>query len=708
MPILQRPATLAPQRRCMTMRLLPTGELAAPTVDKETRTVDLCFATETPVDMWYGTEILSMAPGAMRTGQRQQTMPLLFNHDMDDLLGVVEQISLDPDRRARARVRFGKDERGEWAMNQTDDGILVNVSFLYRVYRFIEDTEADTLTAIDWEPYEISQVTVPGDANAGVGRSAQTDTENGVVIELQARSAPASTTPPDDSAAGVQSAPVAQPSSNSLEPSMPHRNQRHVLRDKATDGTTGSTAGGAQIDGQPAEVLTPEETVQAIRNLGTRFKRNELADILIESRSNIVTARTAFIQATGNGGQTPVASPVGDMSSAEKRSYSLVRAVRAACTQDWKEAGFEREVSDEIGKRLASIGNSGDGPVVSKRSGGGGVGFYVPTDLPFAPDERHVRAWRMAGGGGKMGSRATYQVGTGTGGNLVQTSLLDQQFIEVLRNASVIAQLGARYLTGLVGSVDIPRQTGQTPTYWVGESGALTQGEGTFDKVQLRLKTIGALSRMSRNMIMQSSPAIEMLAREDLMAVLALALDLAALSGSGSGNQPTGIVNTSGINSVIGGTNGANLTFDHIIQLKAQVKVANAPLANLGYSLNSKSVGYLETLKSTTGQYLWSNNGGVVDGAPSTLKGHAYAESQQMRSNLTKGSAAGICSEVVFGNWREVLIAEWGVLELMVNPFDATGFANGDVLLRAFQSLDVGLRHPASFSAITDALTPGF
>lgn len=702
MPIKERPAQLGPQRRTITMRLLPAGEEQQATVDSESRTLELCFATETPVDMWYGTEILSMEPGAMRTGTRQATMPMLFNHDMSDLLGVVERIWIDADRRARALVRYGKDQRGDWALQQTNDGVLVNVSFMYRVFKWIEDTETETYTAVDWEPYEISLVTVPADPVAGVGRSASPDAENGVQIEVRARSA-AATTPPADEAAGVPSAPVAQLSSNpSLESNMPLRN-KHTPRERAHDGDVGGAAGGGNT--QPQDVLSPEETVTAIRKLGDRFKRTELADILVETGATIEQARTAFIQATGNGGERAMASPVQDMSQAERRSYSLVRAVNAACSQNWKEAGFEREVSDEISKRLQA---NPDAPKI--KGGGNGVRFYVPTDLPFAPDDKHVRAWRMASGmrAGNQQIRAAYQVGSGTGGNLVQTSLLDSQFIEVLRNASVVAQLGARYLTGLVGQVDIPRQTSQTGTYWVGESGAITEAEATFDKVSLRLKTVGALSKMSRQMLMQSTPAIEMLAREDLLAVLALALDLAAISGSGSSNQPTGIVNTSGIGSVVGGTNGANITFDHIIQMKAQPKIANAPLANLGFALNSKTIGYLETLKSTTGQYLWSNGGGVGDGLPTTLKGYPYAESQQLRSTLTKGSASGTCSELVFGNWREVLIAEWGVVELMVNPYDSTGFTNGDVLIRALQSLDVGLRHPASFAVMSDALTPGF
>lgn len=469
--------------------------------------------------------------------------------------------------------------------------------------------------------------------------------------------------------------------------------------ERSTGG--GATPVPAQVTGNEPQGLSREETITAVRKLGEKFKMPDLADILIETNADINQSRSAFMQATGNGGQRPVASPVGEMSDKEKRSYSLIRAVRAAVNNDWKDAGFEREVSQTIQQRMDA---NPDAP--KAKTGGNGVRFYVPTDLPFAPDDKHARAWRLAGGGKQV--RAPYQVSSGTGGNLVQTSLLDSNWIEVLRNSSVTAQLGARYLNGLVGNVDIPRQSAQTSTYWVGESGAVTESEATFDKVSLRLKTIAALSKMSRNMLLQSTPAIEMLAREDLIAVLALGQDLAALSGSGSGNQPTGIVNTAGINSVVGGTNGANVSFDHIIQMKTAPKVANAPLASLGFALNSKTIGYLETLKSTTGAYLWSNGGGVGDSTPSTLKGYPYAESQQLRSTLTKGSAAGICSEMIYGNWRELLIAEWGVVELMVNPFDSTGFANGDVLIRAFQSLDIGLRHPAAFAVMSDALTPGF
>jgi|HubBroStandDraft_3_1064219.scaffolds.fasta_scaffold69669_4 HK97 family phage prohead protease len=105
----------------------------------------------------------------MRVGDRQQNMPLLFNHTASDLLGVVESIDTE-DRRGYANIRFGRDARGDWAMNQVADGILRNSSFMYRVFSYAAGSD-DPLTATDWEPYEISLVTVPADPSVGVGRS---------------------------------------------------------------------------------------------------------------------------------------------------------------------------------------------------------------------------------------------------------------------------------------------------------------------------------------------------------------------------------------------------------------------------------------------------------------------------------------------------------------------------------------------------------
>jgi HK97 family phage major capsid protein len=279
-------------------------------------------------------------------------------------------------------------------------------------------------------------------------------------------------------------------------------------------------------------------------------------------------------------------------------------------------------------------------------------------------------------------------------------------FIEVLRNKARVMQMGATVLSGLIGSVDIPRQSGTSSTYWTSETGNTTESEATFDKVSLALKTIGTYSQISRNMLLQSTPDIDMIVRADLIAQIGLGIDLAALSGSGSSSQPTGIANVSGIGSVIGGTNGAAITIDHLIDLETAVMNANAPEESLGYMANAKTVGALKKLKSTTGEYLWSGSAvGQRSGTPGEINGYPVARTNQARGNLTKGTASGVCSEVFFGAWNELLIGEWGVLEIVPNPYDTAVYKNGGVLLRALQSIDIGVRHAASFSTMSDALT---
>ena len=363
-----------------------------------------------------------------------------------------------------------------------------------------------------------------------------------------------------------------------------------------------------------------------------------------------------------------------DMSESEKSKYSLTRAINAAISGSWKDAGFEAEVSNDIAKRM----------------GKSTTGFFMPTNIPFA-------------------QRSGYAVGTAgagtTGGTLVATNLLAGSFIEVLRNKAKVLQLGATVLSGLVGNVDIPRQSGASNTFWVGENGTLTESEGTFDKVSLALKSIGTYSMISRNMLLQSTPDIEMLVRADLIAQIALGIDKAALSGSGSSNQPTGIVNTSGIGSVVGGTNGAAVTIDHLIDLETAITSANAPEDTLAYLANARTIGALKKLKSTTGSYLWNGAmAGATQGTPGEINGYPVARSNQARGDLTKGTGTNL-SEIIFGNWSEVLIGEWGVLEIMPNPYDATAYKQGAVLLRAMQSVDIAVRHAASFAVMSDAIT---
>lgn len=685
---------LGPQRRFLSLR-----SQDAPALDVEKRTLVLTFSSELPVERWFGMEILSHAAGAADLSRLNDGAPLLFNHNPADVIGVVESAHIGADMRGHAVVRFAKTARGDEMMGMVEDNILRNVSFMYDPEYYVLETDSpngysndDTYTAPRWLAYEISLVTIPADPTVGVGRSTAGADARNVRVETRVRNAEVTST--TTTTTTTTTAPAIIVEEDSMK-------KKHILMNAAGDNAAPGGSGAPTVIHltQDQMRIAERERQTAIRALGDKWKNPDLAMLLVEGGTSIEGARSAFLEALEKDPvkQTPAAGARVDMSEKEKRSYSMLRGMQALHSKEWKTAGFEREVSNEIARQL------GRNPSAE--------GMFLPSDLPFAPDQAHQRAFSLISGQSRMNQqmRSAFAVGApATGGNLVATELLSDSFIEVLRNAMVTPQLGARFLSGLVGNVDIPRQISAAQTSWVGELTAGTESEATFDKVQLRPKNLTSWGIISRMMMMQATPAIEMLARVDLIAQMALALDLAAISGNGAGGAPTGIVNQAGVLSVVGGANGKNVDFDDIIKLYTAPRVANASQNSMAFAMNSKVIGYLASLKATTGTYLWDPQGGLTAGSPDRIKGKPYGESQQLRSTLTKGTSVGVCSEIVYGNWLELLIAEWGAIEVAINPYDSTLFKSGDVVLRAIQTADIGVRHGASFSVMSDALTPGF
>ena len=123
---------------------------AQASVDEDTRTLELSFSSEAPVGQWFGAEILSHDAGAADLTRLNAGAPLLFNHDQGDVLGVVESAEIGADRKGRALVRFGRDERGTWALQQIADGILRNVSFAYVVDDYEPVPDSDDYIARRW------------------------------------------------------------------------------------------------------------------------------------------------------------------------------------------------------------------------------------------------------------------------------------------------------------------------------------------------------------------------------------------------------------------------------------------------------------------------------------------------------------------------------------------------------------------------------
>lgn len=598
--------------------------------DIEARTVPLSFSSEAPVERYFGIEILDHNATSVRMDRLTNGGPVLLDHNMNEQIGVVRSAEIGADKKGRAIVQFSRSAKGQEVFQDVLDGIRQNVSVGYQVHKAILDTgtQQDTYRVIDWEPYEVSLVSIPADTSVGVGRSQPTKE----VITM-----------------ADQQAPAAPESKDPIDQKIDVR----VIQDEA---------------------ITQERTrIASITNAGLalrQFGGDEVARELIAKGGDINEFNQRMLEKLGkasNGTATKGEAPVIDMSEKEQRSYSLLRAINAQITGDWSKAGFEREVSTSLERKL------GRGPEHG--------GFLMPMNL------------RTAYGATTVGS----------GKETVATDLMGADMIELLRANTLVVSLGAKLMSGLVGNVAIPRMAAGATATWIStEGGALTESEGTLDQVTLSPKTVAAFSVVSRQALMQSSIDMEGLIRQDLALAAAQAIDLGAISGTGANGQPTGLLNTTGLGSVAIGANGGAVTLDQIIDLRKTVAKANALRGAISYLTNPDVVAALQKLKSTTGEYLWEDDtmGEGIQGVPGMLKGYKVGETTNVPNNLTKGTGTNL-SALIFGNFNDLIIGEWGAMEIVANPF-GTGFRSGQVDIRVMHMVDVAVRHPASFAAITD------
>lgn len=294
------------------------------------------------------------------------------------------------------------------------------------------------------------------------------------------------------------------------------------------------------------------------------------------------------------------------------------------------------------------------------------------------------------------------------GGSFVQTTVMESEFIAALRQRSVVIGLGARTLMGLQGPTNLPKATAVTTATWLTEKEAASETAPTTGVVSLSPKRIGAYADVSKQLLISSAVDLQALVLDDLRTSILHEVDRVALEGTGASSQPTGIAATAGVGSVVGGTNGAALTWAHILELEADVDAAGGIVnpVTTGYAINPTTRGYLKRTLRVSGQ----PTGLIMGEAPMDttglqhLNGYRCAVSGKVPSNLTKGTSNGVCSRLFFGDFSQLIIASFGgAVELLVDPYTLARTAQVRIVANAF--MDIGVRHPASFSVMSDALT---
>jgi HK97 family phage major capsid protein len=425
------------------------------------------------------------------------------------------------------------------------------------------------------------------------------------------------------------------------------------------------TAEGENRDTTPAENTDLQGLRDQIAALSARIDRLEAMDAAEDDPAN--TGAPSDGRASGGRSGPPVegrgAAP--DLPALDGRhKYSLCRAI-GIIAEHRALNGLEGEVSAQL----------------ARLHGKSPQGFYVPLSLATHRDQFAAE-------------QRTLGLTQGTGS---VAAILGTDFIQLLRNRLLTRKFGAKVLTGLYGGTfSLPKQTASATSAWVAEGSAPSGSNQTIGQVTFTPKTLAVWTDISRKFIKQTSLDAEAFVREDLALVMALEMDRAALNGSGSGQEPTGILQDSGVSTTAVGTNGGVPTWAMLVAMETAVANANADYGSLGYIGSPNVRGRLKTTvkdTSTNGIYLWMED---------EVNGYPAGATAQIPSTFTKGSGTGL-SGLVFGNWESLVTGMWGGLDVLVDPY--TGSNTGTVRINMMQDCDIVMRYKAAFNKMVD-ITP--
>ncbi len=569
-------------------------------VDEENRRVRIGVSSEEPVERSFGMEVLGHSPEEINMEFMESgRAPLLLDHKMDQVIGVVEEFKLDQTaKRTIAVVRFGRSDLAEEVFRDVLDGIRMNISVGYRVDKLTRMKDKDEpYYRASFTPLEISSVSVPADQSrlVGVGRSKQ--------IAEKAR---------------VQ---------------IMDNEKKEINLD--------------EVRSESAEAAKKEfaRNSKEIIDLAVTHNKRDLAHQAISEGKSVEEFRSVLLDNISN--DTPLETPkdIG-LTEKETKRFSVLKAINAMANptdrRAQEEAKFEFECSE----------------AAQRAHGKSAQGVMLPDDILRSWSQRDLNASDDAG--------------------LIGQDFRAGSFIDSLRNNSAVLPL-ATTLNGLSGDVKIPRKSSAaTAAFISSEGGAAGESEMVIGSVTMSPKTCGAFTDVTRQLMIQSSLDVENLIRDDLAKSMAIAIDDAALEGSGSSGNPTGITNTSGINTV-SLSSAAAPTFAEMVSMETAVRVDNALLGDLAYIVHPTNYGTLKTTEkaTNTAQFVAVND---------EINGYKAVVSPQLTAN-----------NYVFGNFSDLLVGFFGGLDIVVDPYSNS--TSGTVRVVALQSMDTNVRHAVSFCA---------
>ncbi len=613
--------------------------------EEDSAPIEIAISSETPIRRfdWLEWDVVEeiLDHSSVDLSRAKDGLPLLLDHNARQQIGLVTDLRVDKDRVLRGTVQFGAHPDAAWVEKDMRSGIRRQVSvgaqFDQAKRTLVEERKegANLYRVRGWAPMEASSVAMAADISVGVGRSA-------------ARVGP-------------------RPLETSPEPAPEAR--RHTVDEDQT--TTGAAPKGAvdveqirretqaaiRVETERAATAERERVQELIalaneHGLGQNVQRWVNAGLSVQQAKDEVTdlKRQNLLPVNG--------SPLVTLNDKEKKRYSLARAILA---QDPESRDISDGLEVDISQQLERDG-------FQSRRGG----LLVPTSvIQLKRSLNSITATQ-----GAEGVFSEYQ-----------------GFVELLRNRAMLLQLGVRLISGLRENFTLVRQTGPATLTWRAENTAAdTPGADTaesqvaFDTVVLSPKTAQATTGFTRQSLRRSVFMVDDVVERDLVRIHALGMDLAGIHGTGT-TQPLGLYGIAGVNSVpMGGAIG----FSAVVNMETAIVADNADIGEMAYLTTPEVRGAAKTTQKfsgTNGDPIWS---GSVDAGE--MNGYRAAASNQVAKTLGGGAEHGI----LFGVWPQALFGEWGVLELITDPYRLK--KQGIIECTSFQMLDFNVEHAVAFA----------
>ncbi len=646
-------------------------------VDRDSRMIKgLKVASGAVIDRGDYNEVLIISREAINTKHLANKAPLLEDHVKEKRRGAIFGYDI-ADNFLLVDAKVSRTAEGDLILNDVEDGIIQNVSVRYWVddFEVLRTGSKPTLVVKRWTPIEVSVIVDPvgpADFSVGFGRSA--------------------VDPPLEDPPIMDVSKLIEESSETklaIEGEGEEMGQR--MAGSAANTSQGAGSTGAPDHSQQIEAARQAERSRQkdIMDIARQFNLSEMGFEASQEGSSVEEFRARVMnKIAANGSAVPASRSDLGMSEKEQKQFSLLRICRNVL--DAREIdGLEKEVCQAARSKYKDMKNRG--------------GLLIPWEVLNVD----LSALRMGGGqraGGGTVPEIPSTVNTTTLATTIARQIRTQDFVEFLYDQMFSRELGVGVLPGLSGEVRIPTELNAIQADWIDEDdNPPIQSFGTGG-VDMKAKTIGARVPLGRSILIQSSLAVESWVRARMAMGLATVIDRTIISGTGRKDrkdeklvEPKGILQLAkegAIQKVERASAGSYITYHDLVAMEKAIAKENVARGRFAY-LTSIDVAAAAKVtlksKSKVSPFLWE---GPILGGMGTLNDY-----RAMATNLVPSDIDGKNSAVIFGNWSDLLIGEWGPgIEVLVNPYTE----NGSVRLRILLDCDIKIAREDSFSVLTD------